>query len=142
MDADFGPEAGLVLLPAGVAMFLAALLGGRWADRVGYPVPTTAVLLLSGVGALAFLFVDTSTSAPVIAALAVILGLGTGAAFTTSSAAGMSAVPHNLAREAGGILSMSRYVGCAFVVSLSSLVTAGVIQAQRQLGSRWRHHVT
>jgi predicted MFS family arabinose efflux permease len=60
-------DAGLLLLPGGLVMFVGALVGGRAADKIGYRGPNTLAMLLMFVGALALMVVDAGTSEEVLA---------------------------------------------------------------------------
>ncbi len=123
-------DAGLVLFPSGLAMFLAALLGGRWADRVGFRVPNSLAMLVGGVGAGLLAMLTTSdTSAFTLAFVACVLGAGVGVGFSTTSAAGMAAVPPHVSGEAAGVINMARYVGTVMVVSIGTVLYTGVAQS-------------
>jgi MFS transporter, DHA2 family, methylenomycin A resistance protein len=124
---DYSPlGAGIVLIPGGIVMFLAALGGGRIADRIGYRIPNTVAMLLTGVGALALATVGTDTSTTTIALLATIMGLGVGIAFSTTSASGMAAVPADRGGEAAGVINVARYLGTVLVVSVGTLLATQV----------------
>ena len=122
-------EAGLVLVPGGLVMFISALVGGRVADRVGYRVPNTVAMLLGGIGALALAgTVEPGTSTTSLALVATITAAGVGIGFSTTSAAGMVAVPSAVSGEAGGVINMSRYVGTVLVVAVGTVLYTQVAQ--------------
>jgi EmrB/QacA subfamily drug resistance transporter len=121
---DYSPlGAGIVLIPGGIVMFIAALAGGRVADRVGYRIPNTVAMALTALGAVALSFVGTTTSTTTIAFVSVVTGAGVGIAFSTTSASGMAAVPARVGGEAAGVINASRYLGAVLVVSLGTLVS-------------------
>ncbi len=128
---DLSPlDAGLLLLPAGSAMFIAALVGGRVADRIGYRGPNTLAMVLIGVGALAVASVDADTSALVLAGLCMILAAGVGIGFSTTSAAGMVAVEGEVSGEAAGVINLARYLGTVLVVAIGTLLMFAIATSQ------------
>ncbi len=118
---DYTPfQAGLVLLPAGLTMFAGARVGGRIADKTGYRVPVTAAMATIAVAALAFLTIDTTSGIALIAGITAIMGLGAGAGFSTTSAAGMASVPERVSGEAAGVINVARYMGTVLIVGLGT----------------------
>jgi DHA2 family methylenomycin A resistance protein-like MFS transporter len=113
-------EAGLVLFPGGVVMFVGALFGGRWADHAGYRIPNTVAMSLIAVGAGLYLVIDKSSPIALIAGIGCIGGIGIGVGFSTTSASGMSAVPPSVGGEAAGMINASRYIGVVFVIALAT----------------------
>jgi predicted MFS family arabinose efflux permease len=114
-------EASVVLLPYGITMFFFSIIGGRVADRVGYRWPVAASLIIGAVGFALFSRFTVDTTDADLWLPMVLAGIGIGVTFSTSSAAGMVAVPDDKAGEAAGVINMFRYVGAVFVVTLGSI---------------------
>ena len=114
--------ASIALLPYGVCVFLASLVIGRIADRVGFRWPIAAGLVLLGVGALLLTRIDASSGYEDIWWCTVLLGFGVGITFSAPSAAGLRAVSDQQAGEAAGIINVVRYLGAALVVSIGTAV--------------------
>jgi len=113
--------ASLALLPFGGSMFVASLLVGRVADRIGFLIPVAAGMALLGVGGLLLGGVDASTEYSDVWWKIVIVGVGTGITFSAPSAAGLKALPPENAGEASGIINVIRYVSAALVISLGTI---------------------
>ncbi|WJV48123.1 MFS transporter [Streptomyces flavofungini] len=79
-----GTEAGLVLTSHSLAIALVSPLVGRATDRFGVRLPLAAGLVVYGLGGGAGLVID---SYPVLFASRLVLGVGTAAVFTCSTAA-------------------------------------------------------
>lgn len=112
----------VVLLPYGITMFFFSIIGGRLADRIGYRWPVAVALLVAAAGFAVFSGFDASTSESDLWLPMVLTGVGVGATFSTTSAAGMVAVPDDMAGEAAGVINMFRYAGAVFVVTVGSVL--------------------
>jgi DHA2 family methylenomycin A resistance protein-like MFS transporter len=110
-------RASLVLLPYGLTMFVFAFVGGRLADRIGYRIPVVSALLIAAIGFLLSSRFNVDTTEAQLWLPTVLAGVGIGITFSTSSAAGMVAVPDEEAGEAAGLINMFRYLGAVFVVT-------------------------
>jgi EmrB/QacA subfamily drug resistance transporter len=119
---DSALRASVVLLPYGVTMFFFSMVGGRVADRVGYRWPVTGFLLVGAAGFALFSRFSVDTVDADLWVPMLLAGIGVGATFSTSSAAGMVAVDDDKAGEAAGLINMSRYVGAVFVVTVGSIL--------------------
>jgi MFS transporter, DHA2 family, methylenomycin A resistance protein len=115
-------RASAVLLPYGVTMFFFSMVGGRVADRVGYRVPVVGALVVAAIGFFLFSRFSLATGESDLWLPMVLAGVGVGVTFSTTSAAGMVAVPDDKAGEAAGLINMSRYLGAVFVVTLGSIL--------------------
>jgi MFS family permease len=127
--------AGVALLPFGMGIFVASLVSGRLADRIGARLPVAVGLVLMAVGCFLLYLTDVNTTFRGLWGPTLIAGLGVGMTFSTPSAAGLQRVPPEEAGEASGILNIFRYVGASLVVALGSLVfsSAGIAELNRQL---------
>lgn len=117
--------ASLLLVPYGVAMFIFSFYGGRIADRVGYALPMTLGFLSMAGGYALLATVSESTTAGDLWPALTLGGVGVGVTFSTSSAAGMVAVPDESAGEASGVINMFRYMGGVFIVAVGTLLYVG-----------------
>lgn len=115
-------KASIVLLPYGITMFFFSMIGGRVADRIGYRWPVSGALLLTAVGCFLFSRFDTGSTEADLWLPMILAGVGIGVTFSTSSAAGMVAVPDDKAGEAAGVINMFRYLGAVFVVTAGAVL--------------------
>jgi DHA2 family methylenomycin A resistance protein-like MFS transporter len=115
-------RASVVLLPYGITMFFFSFIGGRIADRIGYRVPVVGGLVLAAVGFLAFSRFSIATGESDLWVPMILAGAGVGVTFSTTSAAGMVAIPPDETGEAAGIINMFRYLGAVFVVTFGSIL--------------------
>jgi EmrB/QacA subfamily drug resistance transporter len=123
-------DAGLLLLPGGLVMFVGALVGGRAADKIGYRGPNTLAMLLMFVGALALMIVNADTPEWVLALLGCVAAAGVGIGFSTTSAAGMAAIEQEVSGEAAGVINVARYLGAVLVVALGTIVMLQVSESR------------
>lgn len=115
-------KASVVLLPYGITMFFFSMIGGRVADRIGYRWPVSIALLVAAAGCFLFGQFGVGTTDADLWLPMVLTGIGIGVTFSTSSAAGMVAVPDDKAGEAAGVINMFRYLGAVFVVTLGAIL--------------------
>ena len=127
--------AGIALLPFGLGIFVASLVSGRLADRIGARLPVAVGIGLQGVGCFLLYRSDVSTTYSSLWLPTLVAGVGVGMTFSTPSAAGLQAVPPEEGGEASGIINIFRYVGASLVIAVGSLCYAGVgiAEMNRQL---------
>src|SRR5215204_1489718 len=127
--------AGMALLPFGMGIFVASLVSGRLADRIGARLPVALGLVLMAIGCFLLYLTDVNTTFRGLWGPTLIAGLGVGMTFSTPSAAGLQHVPPEEAGEASGILNIFRYMGASLVVAVGGLVfsSAGIAELNRQL---------
>jgi MFS transporter, DHA2 family, methylenomycin A resistance protein len=127
--------AGIALLPFGLGIFVASLVSGRLADRIGARVPVAVGLGLQAVGCFLLYRSDVSTTYSGLWLPTLVAGIGVGMTFSTPSAAGLQAVPPEECGEASGIINIFRYVGASLVVAVGTLFYTGVgiAEMNRQL---------
>jgi len=123
---DLSPlHASLVLLPYTVSMFLFAYPSGRIADRIGYRVPVVVGLLVMTAGFVMLSRVTVGTTEACLYLPIVLCGLGVGLTYSTTSAAGMAAVPAEEAGQGAGVINMARFLGAVFVIAAGTILYVG-----------------
>jgi len=123
---DLSPlHASLVLLPYTVSMFLFAYPSGRIADRIGYRVPVVVGLLVMTAGFVMLSRVSVGTQEAGLLLPIVLCGLGVGLTYSTTSAAGMAAVPAEEAGQGAGVINMARFLGAVFVIAAGTILYVG-----------------
>jgi MFS family permease len=118
--------ASVALLPFGGGLFVASLVSGRLADRIGARMPVAVGLAATAIGCVFLYTVEVSTTYSDLWWPTLLAGFGVGMAFSTPSAAALPAVPPEQAGEASGIINIFRYVGAALVVAVGSLAFTSV----------------
>lgn len=130
-----GPAAaGLELTALPLALAIVAPLGGVIRDRVGPRIPAGTGMAMSALG-MGLLAASATRPGLTLAALAV-TGAGMGLFIPANNAATMTAASTSRAGAAGGLLNMSRGLGTALGVAMTSLVFAagrGLITASMLL---------
>ena len=123
---DYSPlHASIVLLPYTVCLFVFAYPSGRLADRIGYRIPVVGGLLVMTVGFLILSQVDVGTTDAELLLPIVLCGVGVGLAYSTTSAAGLAAVPAEEAGQAAGVINMARFLGAVFVIAVGTIFYVG-----------------
>lgn len=114
--------AGLLMAPAGLGGAIAMPLAGRLSDRFGARGLATAGAILAGLSAFAFTRIgaDTAQVWPVLAALAIGLGMGCFSAPTMGSL--YRSLPGPLVAQGSSVLYMLNQFGAALGVALVTLV--------------------
>jgi len=110
-------QAGLVLLPASLAAFVAAPLAGHMLERFGFRRVAVLALLVAAAGyALLTLALPQAALALVLPALA-LMGLGHGVIMTAASDAVMSGAPESQAGRAAAIESVAYELGAGLGIA-------------------------
>ncbi|GIF19986.1 EmrB/QacA subfamily drug resistance transporter [Actinoplanes tereljensis] len=119
-------EAGLLMLPSTLGIFVFIPRGARLESRRGgrMPVLLGLAVLAAGLAVLGFLHPDASLW--VMAASLLIVGVGLGLLSTPISNTAVGAVPADLAGAAAGVFKMSSMVGGALGIAVLSAVTRGL----------------
>ncbi|MFI6387201.1 DHA2 family efflux MFS transporter permease subunit [Nonomuraea sp. NPDC050540] len=114
--------AGLLMAPAGLGGAIAMPLAGRLSDRFGARGLATAGAILAGLSALAFTQIGAGTAEvwPVLAALAIGLGMGCFSAPTMGSL--YRSLPGPLVAQGSSVLYMLNQLGAALGVAMVTLV--------------------
>ncbi|MBO1112727.1 MFS transporter [Bordetella petrii] len=117
-------QAGLFILPAPLAAFVAGPVAGLLLPRLGENRSMWVATLAAGLGALALAGLYQAAPAWQLASLA-LLGFGLGAAMTAASSAVLAGAPADRAGMAASVEEMSYEVGAVLGVALmGSLATA------------------
>ncbi len=123
---DYSPlRASVVLLPYTVSMFAFAYPSGRIADRIGYRIPVVTGLLVMTAGFVMLSRVTVETTDAGLWLPIVLCGLGVGLTYSTTSAAGMAAVPADQAGQGAGVINMARFLGAVFVIAAGTTLYVG-----------------
>jgi EmrB/QacA subfamily drug resistance transporter len=118
-------QAGLLMLPSTVGIFVFIPLGGRLNARIGARAPVLIGLLIMSVGILLFGFVSDDVSLGVLMVGLVVTGLGLGMLSTPISNTAVGDVSVDLAGTAAGVFKMSSMVGGALGVAVLSAFARG-----------------
>jgi MFS family permease len=125
-------QAGLALLPMGLLTAITARMVARRA-KVRIPLLASAVLLV--VGAIAMLFIGTSTPMPVVLAVSAVFGLTSGAGTVANQTVLYREAPAAAVGTASGLLRTFGYLG-----SIASAAITGVAFHTR-VADPGLHHV-
>lgn len=130
-------DAGLWLLPVGLAVLVGAQLGGRGAAKADPTVVVRAGILIQLLGVVAAAAImRTDVGWVALAAVLVLFGLGAGMASSQLTAVILAEVPRERAGSASGVVSTNSSLGAAIGVAiLGSVLRAGTVG---EVGSvRW-----
>ena len=106
-------------------MFAFAYPSGRIADRIGYRVPVVAGLLVMTAGFVMLARVTVDTTDAGLWLPLVLCGVGVGLTYSTTSAAGLAAVPAEQAGQGAGVINMARFLGAVFVIAAGTILYVG-----------------
>ena len=130
-------DAGLWLLPVGLAVLVGAQLGGRGAAKADPTAVVRAGILIQLLGVLAAAAVlQTDVGWAALAGVLVLFGLGAGMASSQLTAVILAEVPRERAGSASGVVTTNTSLGAAIGVAvLGSVLRAGTVG---EVGSaRW-----
>jgi EmrB/QacA subfamily drug resistance transporter len=129
-------EAGLLLLPSTLGIFLCIPLGGRLNASVGARLPVLAGLLILSAGLLLLGFISADSSMWWMALALLVVGLGLGLLSTPISTTAVGEVPASLAGTAAGVFKMSSMVGGALGVAVLSALGRGFSRGEAGQAAR------
>lgn len=122
----YGPvEAGLLMLPSTLGIFLLIPQGARLEKRRGGRVPVVIGLFVLAAGLAVLGFLSADSTLWLLAAGLLIIGIGLGVLSTPISDTAVGEVPIDLAGAAAGVFKMSSMVGGALGVAVLSALTRG-----------------
>jgi MFS transporter, DHA2 family, multidrug resistance protein len=126
--------AGLVFIPDGIALAVAAVASGRITDRVGARAPAIAGIALLGYCFLRYTALTLDTGIFFIIATITLLGTGLGAVSSPLQTTAMSQLPSTKFAQAAGLISVIKQIGGSFGVALlSTLLTNRTIYHEAML---------
>jgi len=118
-----GPErAGLTLLFFPLAMAAASQVGGRLSDRFSPRIPAAVGAVISLVGVILLLPMDSHWSMPDLMIRFAMVGLGFGFFVSPSSVAVMTAAPRDHIGVGGALANTARFLGFALGPTLATIV--------------------
>ncbi len=126
-------EAGLDLVPRGLATLVAMTLISRVSTRVAPKTLLTAGVFFSIVGSIAMTRLNADIGGWWMALPLVLQGLGLGLIFVPTSTVAFATIPKYLSAEAAGLYSLVRSVGSAVGISLVSAYFVRSTQAHWEL---------
>jgi len=113
-------QAGLYLMPRGIATFVSMSLVGRFSNRFSPRSMVFVGMLLSFAGALEMTRLSPQAAGSVIFLPMILQGLGMGLIFIPLSSLAFASIPIRLAPEAAGLYSLMRTVGSSIGISIAS----------------------
>jgi predicted MFS family arabinose efflux permease len=123
MALEFSPsEAGLILLPAGIALGVTIMLAGKLADRVAPYILVSAGLLLLAVSFALMATESAGTAYVALMACAIIGRVGLGFVLPALSLGAMRGVDAGLIAQGASAVNFLRQLGGAIGVSLVGIV--------------------
>ncbi|MFF5297622.1 MFS transporter [Paractinoplanes globisporus] len=118
-------EAGLLMLPSTLGIFLFIPQGSRLESRRGGRMPVLLGLLVLAAGLAVLGFLSADSTLWLLAAGLLVIGVGLGVLSTPISDTAVGGVPFDLAGAAAGVFKMSSMVGGALGVAVLSALTRG-----------------
>ena len=118
-------EAGLLMLPSTLGIFVFIPQGSRLESRRGGRLPVLAGLVILAAGLVVLGFLSTGSTLWLIAAGLLVIGIGLGLLSTPISNTAVGEVPIDLAGAAAGVFKMSSMVGGALGVAVLTALTRG-----------------
>ncbi len=115
-------HAGVALLPFGVAMFTVSLVSGTIIRWFGLQWMMGLGMLLMAVGFFLMAVVSDGSGYSAFLPALIIAGAGLGLTFGPLSAVAVASVGAGKVGEASGLVNMSRYIGAALGVAVSTVV--------------------
>ncbi len=113
-------EAGLHLMPRGIATFFGMSIAGRLSGKVSLRALLTSGMLLSLAGSLMLTQITLQITGETVLPGMILQGLGMGLVFIPLATLAFSTLPPALAPEAAGLYSLMRSLGTSVGISLAS----------------------
>ncbi|MFL1485496.1 DHA2 family efflux MFS transporter permease subunit [Marinobacter sp. LN3S78] len=114
--------AGMLLMPAGLAMALSFPVIGRLTDRVLPKILVAGGLIVFAVSCIVLAEVDTGTSLTLVALMAALGRVGLAMTMPPVVIGAVSIVPQEMVNQATGLVSFARQFGGSLGVSLSAIL--------------------
>lgn len=119
-------EAGLAELPAAIGAVAAGLAAGTVARRFSVRSVVSAGLAAIGLALAALTVLHQSTGYPVLGAVLLTVGIGSGLAFTVTADVILSSVPKEQAGSASAVSETAYELGAALGIALLGSIVTGV----------------
>ncbi|TKJ40758.1 MFS transporter [candidate division LCP-89 bacterium B3_LCP] len=119
-------QAGLFLMAVPSVMAVVAPTSGALSDKIGTRGLCVAGLFIQGISFVMLAMLGTATSSGFIVAALLMTGLGIGMFNPPNNSDLLSSVPHERLGNASGMLGLTRTLGMAFGVALSSVIFTSV----------------
>jgi len=134
LRGDSALDAGLLLIPQGIGSLVCRLAIGSLVDRFGARAVTIASFLLTALATVPFAFADAGTSAPWLAVVLFVRGLGLGAVLIPPISVAYRDVSPTAIPDATMSTRITQQVGASFgtaivAVALQSLLAGGTLAA-------------
>lgn len=113
-------DAGMHLMPRGIATFFGMSLAGRLSGRVSVRVMLSMGMLLSLFGSVLMTGLTLQMTGDSVLFAMILQGLGMGLVFIPLATLAFSTIPPRLASEAAGVYSLMRSLGSSVGISLAS----------------------
>jgi EmrB/QacA subfamily drug resistance transporter len=110
--------AGLQMLPMSVSFVVVSQLTGHMSNAMGPRVIMTGGMACMGIGAILLAFVGADTSAWLIAAALLIVGIGLGLNTSPVNGVAVAAVPPARSGTASGLLNTARMIGATMGIAI------------------------
>lgn len=128
---------GGLLVANGVAVAIAAPLGGWLADRLSAPVVATTALVLTGFALMTFVTLDTTSSITDVAVRMVFAGITFGIFQSCNASIIMGSVPLDRLGTGGAILALSRGLGTTTSVALMGPMFTVIHESNTTYGTQF-----
>ena len=110
--------AGLQMLPMSISFVLVSQLTGHMTNAIGPRLIMTGGMVCMGLGAILLAFVGENTSAWLIGAALLIVGVGLGLNTSPVNGVAIANVPQARSGSASGLLNTARMIGATFGVAI------------------------
>ncbi|MEW2220219.1 MFS transporter [Streptomyces sp. NPDC006990] len=122
-------QAGLAELPAAIGSVVAGLFAGRVARRTSVRGAVSGGLAAVGVALGGCLWLQPTTSYPLLGGVLLVVGVGAGLAFTVTADVILSTVPKEQAGAASAVSETAYELGAALGIALLGSVVTGVYRS-------------
>lgn len=117
---------GALLVVNGAAVAISAPIGGWLSDRTSAPKVATSALMMTGIGLIAFVTLDATSSFAAVAVRMAVVGVTFGVFQTCNASIIMGNVPLDRLGTGGAILALSRGLGTTTSVALMGSMFAAL----------------
>ena len=122
--------AGIYLTPLAISMFIISPISGYLSDKYGSRELSSLGLIISAIGLLGFMTLNTNTSTTLIIIYMLIMGFGSGLFFSPNTNAIMGSVPPHKRGVAAGLRTMLNTSGMLLSIALSMAIVSSSVSPQ------------